>query len=219
MDQLEQLALVHNGAEGAVHQAHAAVDALVIVDLGPAVLVLADGVHAAGLLAGPEELDDGLIGAGGLALAALDALGLVDLSLAVLKVDGPLGTGMGAVPGQAALAGVGDLIVGVGTGVAGVFDDVDQRRIVVFLGNGAFLHTVGQQRMLGHIPQGKAHGQADPLAHNGPLQEDGLPDGAHLAGHQLIGQLLQPGIIVPALIGQLRHLGEHLLAHVGDGAL
>lgn len=95
--------------------------------------------------------------------------------------------------------------------MAGVFDDVDQRRIVVFLGNGAFLHAVGQQRMLGHIPQGKAHGQADPLAHNGPLQEDGLPDGTHLAGHQLIGQLFHAGVIVSALIGQLRHLGEHLL--------
>ena len=103
--------------------------------------------------------------------------------------------------------------------MAGVFDDVDQRGIVVFLGNGAFLHTVRQQRMLGHISQGKAHGQADPLAYNGPLQENRLPDGAHLAGHQLIGQLLHAGIIVPALIGQLRHLGEHLLAHVGDGAL
>ena len=203
MDQLEQLPLVHNGAEGAVHQAHTAVDALVIVDLGPAVLILADGVHAAGLLAGAEEFDDGLIGAGRLALAALDALGL----------------GVGAVTGQAPLAGVGDLVMSVGTGVAGVFDDVDQRGIVVFLGNGAFLHTVGQQRMLRHVPQGKAHGQADPLAHNSPLQEDGLADGAYLAGHQLIGQLLQPGIIVPALVCQLRHLGEHLLAHVGDGAL
>ena len=219
MDQLEQLPLVHNGAEGAVHQAHAAVDALVIVDLGPAVLILADGVHAAGLLAGAEEFDDGLIGAGRLALAALDALGLVDVGLAVLKIDGPLGTGVGAVTGQAPLAGVGDLVMSVGTGVAGVFDDVDQRGIVVFLGNGAFLHTVGQQRMLRHVPQGKAHGQADPLAHNSPLQEDGLADGAYLAGHQLIGQLLQPGIIVPALVCQLRHLGEHLLAHVGDGAL
>ena len=219
MDQLEQLPLVHNGAEGAVHQAHTAVDAFVIVDLGPAVLILADGVHAAGLLAGAEEFDDGLIGAGRLALAALDALGLVDVGLAVLKIDGPLGTGVGAVTGQAPLAGVGDLVMSVGTGVAGVLDDIDQWGIVILLGNGALLHTVRQQRVFGHIPQRKSHGQTNALANNGPLQKDGLADGAYLAGHQLIGQLLQPGIIVPALVCQLRHLGEHLLAHVGDGAL
>ena len=181
-------------------------------------LILPDGVHTAGLLTRAGELDDGLIGAGGLALAALDALGLVDLGLAVLKVDGPLGTGVGAVPGQTALAGVGDLIVGVGTGVAGVFDDVDQRGIVVFLRDGALLHAVGQQRMLRHRTQGQSHSQPDPLAHDGALQKDGFPLPPDLAGYDLIGQLLDPGVVA-ALVGQLRHLGEHRFAHVGDGAL
>ena len=55
VDQLENLALVSNGGEGAVDQAHAAGDALVIVDLGPAELVGADGVHAAGRGAGPLQ--------------------------------------------------------------------------------------------------------------------------------------------------------------------
>ena len=73
LDDLKDLPLVHNGAEGAVHQTLAAVDAFFMVDVRPAILVLADGVHAAGLLTGPQEFDDGLIGAGGLALAALDA--------------------------------------------------------------------------------------------------------------------------------------------------
>ena len=59
LDQLEDLALVDDGAEGAVDQAHAAGYALVVIDLGTAVLIRVDGAHAAGGGAGPLGLDDG----------------------------------------------------------------------------------------------------------------------------------------------------------------
>ena len=73
VDKLEQLSLIHNSAEGAVHQTHTAADALVLVDLRPAVLILADGVHAVGeapFLAaehrGPAAVVDGVeVGAHG----------------------------------------------------------------------------------------------------------------------------------------------------------
>ena len=48
LDQLEDLALIDDGAEGAVDQAHAAGYALVVVDLGTAVFIRVDGIHAAG---------------------------------------------------------------------------------------------------------------------------------------------------------------------------
>ena len=219
MDELEKLALVHDGAEGAVHQAHAAADALIVVDLGAAVLVAADGVHAAGLGARALEADDGLVRAALLALAALDALGLVDVGLAMLKVHGLLGADGGAVVGKAALAGVGHLQMGGRAGVAGKLDDVDQRRLIILLGDGALLHAVGDHGMLLHIAQGQAHGQADALAHDGALQENGVPLLAHLAGDDLIGQLLHALGVVAAFVGHTGHLGEHALAHGGDVAL
>ena len=49
---------------------------------------------------------------------------------------------------QTVLAGVCHLIVGVGAGVAGIFDDVDQRRLIILFPNGRFVHAVGQQTLL-----------------------------------------------------------------------
>ena len=219
MDELEQLALIHDGAKGAVHQAHAAADTLVVVDLGAAVFIAADGVHAAGLGAGPLEADDGLVRAALLALAALDALGLVDVGLAMLEVHGLLGADGGAVVGKAALAGVGHLQMGGGAGVAGELDDVDQRRLIILLGDGALLHAIGNHIMLLHLAQGQAHSQADALAHDGALQEDGVTLIAHLAGDNLIGQLLHALDVVAALVGHTGHLGEHALAHGGNVTL
>ena len=191
MNQLEQLALVHDGTEGAVHQTHAAVHALVVVDVRPSVLILSDGVHA---------------------------LILVDDGLTPLRGDGPLGAGVLTVPRQTALACAGHLVVGGRAGIAGVLDDVDQRGIVVLRGNGTLLHAVGQHRVLRHRPQRQAHGQPDALTHDGPLQKHGLPLPPHLAGHDLIGQLLHARV-VSTLIGQLRHLGKDPLADVRNTAL
>ncbi len=56
LDDLEDLAFVRNGAKRAVYKAHAAGYALVVIDLGAAELVGADGVHAAGLGAGALHL-------------------------------------------------------------------------------------------------------------------------------------------------------------------
>ena len=75
VDQLEDLPLVGNGAEGAVDNAHPAGDAFVIVDFCPPQLVGADGVHPAGLGAGPFHFENGPVRADVLAAAALDAFG------------------------------------------------------------------------------------------------------------------------------------------------
>ena len=160
-----------------------------------------------------------MVGAGVPALAALDALLLVDARPArAVYVDSTLGAGVLTVPCQTALTGVGDLIVGGGAGVAGVLDDVDQGRVIVLLRDGALLHADGQDGVLRHGPQRQTHGQTDALAHNGPLQENGIPMVAHLAGYDLIGQLLHASVVA-ALIGQLGHLGKDALTHIGDGAL
>src|SRR5699024_10722998 len=137
--ELEDLALVGDGAEGAVDQTHAAGDALVVVDLGTAQLVGADGVHAAGLSTGALQVQDGAVGAGVGALAALDALGLVDEALALDQRDGVLGADLHTGVSQAALAHIGDPYLLGRAGITGEVDDVDQGGLIVLLGNGTLL--------------------------------------------------------------------------------
>ena len=63
LDQLIDLALVGNSAEGAIHQTLTAGNALAVIDLGTAQLIGVDGTHAAGCSAGTLGLDDGVVGA------------------------------------------------------------------------------------------------------------------------------------------------------------
>ena len=107
VDQLEDLALVRDGAERAVDNAHPAGDALVIIDGRTAQLIAVNRVHAAGGGAGALLLDDGMVGAGLNAAAALDAFGLVDHALAVDNRDRTLGANLFAGVRKAALTAVG----------------------------------------------------------------------------------------------------------------
>ena len=208
MNQLEDLALIHDGAEGAADQTLAAGHALVVVDLGPAVFVGADGIHAAGGFTGPLQLDDGMIGAGVHTFAALDALVGIDDGLAVLEGHGALGADLLAGAAQAALADIGDPNLLGGAGVAGIVDDVDQRGIVVFFRNGAFIDALGQGAVLMDRAQGQTHGQTNALTGDGTLQEDGLTVGGHFAGNNIIRNIRDLTTVIAAFIGQLGDLGK-----------
>ena len=220
LNKLEDLALVHNGAKGAVHKAHAAGNALVVVDLRPAQFVRADGVHAAGGGAGALHLDDGVIGAHIHALAALDALVLIDHRAAAGgEADGVLGADLLAGVGKAAAAHVGHLHLFGRAGRTGELDDVDERRVVVFAGDHAVLDARVGGRLLVHRAQGQAHGQADALGNDGPFQKDAVAVGAHLTGNDLVRQLHHLGGVVLPLVGKTGHLGEYLAANVGHGGV
>ena len=213
MDQLEDLALVSDGAEGAVDHTHTAADALVVVDLGTAVLVSADGVHTASLGAGTLLQDDGVVGAGVHTHTAADALALVDEALAVDPGNSALGANLCAVLAGAALTAVADLIALGGAAVTSVGDDVYQGGIVVLLGDGAFHNTGGQGLVLGYGTQGQTHSQAQALTDDGTLQEDVLGS----AGNDLIGQFLDAGVVA-AFISQTGNFGEDSLTDAGYGS-
>ncbi len=211
---LIDLALVGDGAEGAVHQAHAAGDALVIVDLGPAQLVGLDGVHAAGGGAGPLDLADGPVGALVEALAAFDALFLVYVTVLVLvHVDGVLGADVHAGVGDAALAVVRDAQLLGGAGVAGEGDDVHQGVLEVLLRllGGTQVLTDGDG--LPGVADVQSQGQPDPLLDDGPLQEDVRPVMGHVALDHLQRNLVQQAG-VPSVEGQPGHLFEYGAANV-----
>ena len=88
VDQLKNLGFICDGAKGAVDQAHAAGNTLVIIDLGASQLVALNGVDAAGRRAGPVIFYDGLVRAGLAAAPAPHAFFLVNMGFAILHVDG-----------------------------------------------------------------------------------------------------------------------------------
>ena len=226
LDDLEDLTLVGNGAEGAVHEALAAAHALVVVDVGVAVLVRADGAHAAGVGAGTHVVVDGVVGTHVGAAAALDAERVVDEGLLVLERDGLLGADLAAGVRETALAGLAhDAVDVVLAGVAGELDDVDEGRLVVGLGLGRLGHAVGERLALVDALERQAHGEADALAHDGALEEDALAVGSDVAGDDLVGQVVDPAIVrllatllgrLAAGIGKLCHLAEHRTANLRE---
>ena len=212
--QLVDLALVGNGAEGAVHQAHAAGDALVVVDFSPAQLVGLNGVHAAGGGAGAVDPADGPVGTLVVALAALDALALVDVAVLVLiQIDGVFGADVHARVRNTALAAVRDADLLRRAGVAGVRDDVYQGILVVLLEFLGPLNVLADGRGVPGVAHIQAHGQADPLLHNGPLQKHVMTVFGHVALDHLEGDMVCLAGIA-ALKGQPGNLLEYGASNV-----
>ena len=114
MYELEYLTLLGYGAKGAVYQAHPAGNASLIVYLCPAVLVGADGIHAAGTGTGALHLQYGAVGAHILAAAALNTLVHIYDRLAVTYLYGSLGTDLLAGVFQTALTYVRHMVVECG---------------------------------------------------------------------------------------------------------
>ena len=214
-----RMAWVSDGAKGTVHQAHTAGDAFVVVDFGPAQLVRADGVHAAGAGAGPFHAADGVIGALIQAAAAFDALLLIDVGAVILPdVDRVLGAHVHAGAGDAALAVGGDADLLLRAGVAGKRNDVDQGRLIVFFRDAGLLDALAGGAKLGCRAQRQTAGQTQTLHHHRALAEHVVAVLGRLARYDFIGDLVDPGI-VPALVGQAGHLGEYVPAEIVNSAV
>ena len=139
------------------------------MDDGLAMLVGADGVHAAGRLTGALHVDDGVVGAGTGALAALDALLRVNVAFAVDEGDRALGADPLAGSGQTVLAVLRHPVLVSRAGVAGIGNDIDERRLVILLGDGGGIHALGHQAAGLDGADGQAHSQPHPLTRNGAL--------------------------------------------------
>ena len=217
LDDLEDLALVGNGAKRAVDEALSARDALLVVDLRAAVLVGADGLHAAGGGAGTLLVEDGVVRADLGALPTVDALLLVDVGLLVHKGDGALGADLAAGVRKAALAHVGHAVDVVLAGVAGELDDVDEGRLVVGLGLCRLGEAVGELLGTVNALQWETQREADALAHDGALEKDALAIGGNVAGNDLVRQLVELlRLVFPALVRNLRHLAEDIAPDLGQ---
>jgi ferredoxin len=181
-----------------------------------------DGTHAAGRSAGALGLDDGVVGADGDAAAALDALVLIDGGTAALPSDGLLGAHFHTGVCKAALTQVRHLDQLFGAAVAGKLDHVDQRGIVVLIGDGGVLQTGDHAVVLVHAAGGQTHSQTHALLNDGALQEDVLAQLALLTGDDGIGDLAHQVVGLLALDVGVSHagdLGKHLTADLDDRSI
>ena len=218
MDELEDLSFIGNGAERAVYQTHAAGNALIIIDLCVAMLVRADGVHTAGFGAGALHFQNGPVRTDIFAAAALDTFFLINHGFAVFKPDGLFRANLHAGMRQTALAHIRNMKGFFRTFIAGKFDDVYQRRIIVFIGNGAFHNALGNGGVLIDRAQGQADGKAQAFADDGALQKDALAMHGHFARHDFIRQLLNAAVIA-ALIGKAGNFGKNFAANIRHGRI
>ena len=218
LDQLEDLALIHDSAERAVDQAHTTGYALVVINICAAMLVRTNSTNAASLGAGALHLDDGVVRAGGYAAAALDAEILINVTAAIAEADCLFGADLLAGVSQAPLAHAGNLYDLFRALVTGKLDNVDQRRLIVLVSNYAVLQVFGSGNALGNRAQRKAHSQTDAFRNNRSLQEDAAAQRRVLAGHDLKGQVpdfLRVICHFIALIGHAGNFGKYLAPNVG----
>ena len=215
LNDLKDLPLIHNGAEGAGHQALTAGHAPVLIDLCPAVFVGGNGIHAAGRLTGTFQMDNGMVGAGTGALAALDALLRVNVAFAVDEGDRALGADLLAGGGQTVLAVLRHPVLVSRAGVAGIGNDIDERRLVILLGDGGGIHALGHQTAGLDGADGQAHGEPYPLTRDGAFQENRLPVQGLVAGDDLEGQVLR-SLVAVAAVCHAGDLGKYLFANIRD---
>ena len=149
------------------------------------------------------------------ALAALDALLRVNVAFAVDEGDRALGADLLAGGGQTVLAVLRHPVLVGGAGVAGIGNDVDQRRLVILLGNGGGIHALGHQTAGLDGADGQAHGEPYPLTRDGAFQENRLPVQGLVAGDDLEGQVLR-SLVAVAAVCHAGDLGKYLFANIRD---
>ena len=98
--------------------------------------------------------------------------------------------------------------------MAGVGDDVDERGLVILLGDGGLVHALGQKRARLHGLEGQTHGQPHALAGDGALEKHGLAVQRALAGDDLEGDILHIGVV--AGVCHPGDLGKDFLSDLCD---
>ena len=99
--------------------------------------------------------------------------------------------------------------------MTGIGNNVNQRRLVILLGNGGGVHALGHQAAGLDGADGQTHGKPHPLSGDGAFQENRLPVQGLVAGDDLEGQILRPFISVAA-VGHAGNFGKHLLTNIRD---
>ena len=141
-DHLKYLSFIHDCAKQAANQTLSAGHASVLLNDGPAVLVAGDGIHSAGSLTGALKMNDGVVGTGLFTLAAADALVRVNPAFAVDKANGSFGANLLAGRGQTVLAVFRDAELIRWARMAGIRDDIDQRRLIILPGDSRMIHSL-----------------------------------------------------------------------------
>ena len=165
---------------------------------------------------------DGVVRTGALAQTALDALLLVNNRTLLVERDGLLAADLAARMRKAALARIGHFVHVVLACVARELDDVDQRRIIVRVGDGGIREALAHANRTVNALLVQAHRKTNSLLDDRALEEDALAVGRNLTRHDLVRQLLEMGVevgvgpagIIRRLVYDLGDLGKDATTNV-----
>jgi len=144
------------------------------------------------------------------------------VAFAVAEADGVLRADLLTGVGKAALTHSRNLDDLLRAGVAGKLDNIDQRRLVVLVGDDTVLQALAGGYALVQRAQGHAHGQTDALGDDGSLQKDAAAQGLFLTGNNLEGQLTHQLLVIGKLVDLIGHAGnlsEHLTTDIRYGCI
>ena len=172
-------------------------------------LVARNGVHTARAGARALQLQNRPIRANLGAAAAFDAFFLIDHGFTVYDGNSVPRADLLAGMRQTALTAVRHTVLLFRAGIAGKFNDIDKRRIIVLLRDCALVDSHRNRRVLVHRAQRQADGKAQALSDNRALQKNGVAVLRRLSMDNLVRQALDSRIIA-ALICQARNLCKYL---------
>ena len=210
-NRLIDLSFVNNRTERTADQTHTTGHTLILIDLGTPMLIGADGVHATGFTAWTLLLNDRIIRTALDTLSAFDTLFFINMGLTVYHGDRTLWTDLLTGMLQTALTAFRYKYLFFRTGIAGKFDDIDKRRLIIFLTDDAGFHTLGNRRMLGHGTQRHTHGHPQTFANDCAFQKNALAIAGHLSRNDLIWQCLHHRRIT-SFIGHAGNFGKNFVS-------
>ena len=148
------------------------------------------------------------------AASTVDTLFWVNLRLTTLLYnDSSLRANLLTWMSSTALAHIGDNCLIVQTFVAGKFDDVNQRWLIVALCDRTLIYTICHWRMFSQCTVRQSNCKSKTLSDDGSLGKYALTKTCQLSRHNFIWKLLQTGII-SAFVSKSCYFGEYFFTHI-----
>ena len=185
-----------------------------MINLCPSIFIGMDSIHSTGLGTWSFLFDNGIIWTGFHTFAAFDTFFLIDYRPAILHMNGILGTDLLTWVLQAALTAFCHQDSFLRAGIAGKFDNINKRRLIIFLLNKARLHPFGNRGMLGNVAQGQSHCHTQPLSYNGSFQENTVTVCGNFSWQDLVWKLVH-FLLNIALVGKTGDFSKNLVSDLG----
>ena len=173
-------------------------------------------IHATGLRARTFLMDNGTVRTGTHTTSALDTFVRINMGTPIYHGNCTFRTDFHTRMFQTSLTSFRHQHPVLRAGMTGKFDNINQRRLIIFFFHQAGLHTLRNFGMFRNLSQGKSHGYPQTLSNYRSLEKDALTIRSYLSRYNLIGQLVQTAA-VSALICHSGNFCKNFVANLRFG--